>query len=83
MTIGAVTVDGCDTCRTNPREDPSMNDDDTTEADTAPPLPPRAAVPVAEELAAMRKLHAALEALDRSTQVRVLSWLFDRYEVAP
>jgi hypothetical protein len=36
--------------------------------------------PVADELAAMRKLVNALEALDHGTQARVLRWLVNRYQ---
>ncbi len=35
---------------------------------------------VADELAAMRKVVGALEALDRGTRDRVLTWLVDRYD---
>lgn len=38
-------------------------------------------VSVTDELTAMRKLHTALQPLDRAAQVRVLTWLADRYGV--
>lgn len=51
------------------------------------PAAPTTEASVTEELAAMRRLHTALSALDRAAQVRVLVWLADRYnvvrEVAP
>lgn len=34
---------------------------------------------VSDELAAMRKLHTALQPLDEAAQRRVLTWLFARY----
>lgn len=35
---------------------------------------------VNDELAAMRKLVAALQPLDQASRRRVLTWLFDRYQ---
>lgn len=34
---------------------------------------------VADEIAAMRRIVAALDKLDPATQERVAAWLFDRY----
>lgn len=36
---------------------------------------------VREEIAAMRRVVAALEPLDRAAQDRVVGWLFDRYHL--
>lgn len=47
---------------------------------TTPPEPTTIAAELAAELAAMKRIAAALRPLDQRAQARVIGWLVDRYE---